>query len=116
MSPDVPVLSRRPCTRPYAKPSYCGFNDLDIISAELYKEYQKQKAKLQQEMEDQEKKHIMYQQQLMDVEHKSDEHNDNRYIENHGSPSSPSFKTNKYSDVMNDTPSKLHWLLMLLVF
>ncbi len=74
-------------------------------SADLYKEYQRQKAKLQQELDDQEKKHMMYQRQLMDEESKSAECKDNRYIENHGRASSPSLK---YSKVMNDTPpSKL---------
>ena len=69
-------------------------------TAELYKEYQKQRAKVQEELAEKDKKRLQLQRQLLE---ESD--TDNRLIESSmaGSP-----RTKKIDDVINDSPSKFY--------
>ena len=70
----------------------------------LYEEYQKQKQKLQDELEVQEQKRLEYQRQLMEIENKQQEVlGDNRFSE----PSSPSLKMlNQSMEIQGYTSGK----------
>ena len=70
--------------------------------SELYKEYQKQRQQLTVQMAEQEKRHMMYRQQLEDLDdkRKSIAIDDNRFIES--SMVSPSHKNKKYEEILDN--------------